>query len=355
MTVLQLARPDVAALRPYVTAEQRPDTVRLNANEAPSDAGHSASGLNRYPPIYPQTLATRLAELYGVSRRNLLVTRGSSEAIDLLIRSFCRAYTDDIVTTSPSFSMYRVYAEMQAAGVVDIPLRNGSDFTLDAESVLSACTECSKIIFLCSPNNPSGDLLDRDSVFRIIRGRAGRSLVVVDEAYIEFSSSRSLVDAINDFDNLVILRTLSKAYGLAGARCGSIIAQEPVIRLLGAMLPPYAFSSPTIDSVLAALTTESVDANRQLVSATIRERERMRLALSKLDAVTHIWPSQSNFLLVRFSDLQRITQALLQARVLIRSFVGDPVLENCARITIGDPEENNLLLETIRQSVEAGS
>lgn len=352
MSIEQLARPEIARLHAYVTAEQQPDTIRLNANEAPCTPGLDDSDLNRYPQICPDTIIERLAGLYGVTTQQVMVTRGSSEAIDILIRSFCRAYTDNIVTTTPSFSMYRVYAEMQAAGIVQVPLSLERDFALDADTLLAACTDNSKLIFLCSPNNPSGDLLDDASILQIVKARAGRSVVVVDEAYIEFSDRLSLLSALDDYDNLVILRTLSKAHGLAGLRCGSILAPPATIRLLSAMLPPYAFSTPTTQTVLEALTPEAVAAANALVATTTAERERVRSALEALSPVVKIWPSQSNFLLVRFRDLATVNRALSAARVLIRSFGNDELLTNCARITIGATAENNLLIDTLKNFTE---
>lgn len=352
MSIDKLARPEIARLHAYVTAEQQPDTVRLNANEAPYSPTLENSGLNRYPQIRPDAIIERLAGLYGVTMEHVMVTRGSSEAIDILIRSFCRAYTDNIVTTSPSFAMYRVYAEMQAAEIVQVPLSMERDFALDTELLLAACTDNSKLIFLCSPNNPSGDLLDNDSILQIVKARAGRSIVVVDEAYIEFSERPSLLNALNDCDNLVILRTLSKAYGLAGLRCGSIIAPPATIRLLSAMLPPYAFSTPTTERVLEALTPESIATANALVTTTTAERERVRADLEALEPVVKVWPSQSNFLLVRFRDLAAVHHALGKARVLIRSFAKDELLNNCARITIGAATENDLLIDTLKNLTE---
>ncbi|MEQ8206309.1 MAG: histidinol-phosphate transaminase [Woeseia sp.] len=353
MSIDQLARPEIARLQAYVTAEQQPDTVRLNANEAPYSPTLENSELNRYPQIRPDAIIERLAGLYGVTMEHVMVTRGSSEAIDILIRSFCRAYTDNIVTTTPSFAMYRVYAEMQAAEIVQVPLSLERDFALDTEKLLAACTDNSKLIFLCSPNNPSGDLLNNDSILQIAKARAGRSVVVVDEAYIEFSERPSLLSALNDYDNLIILRTLSKAYGLAGLRCGSIIAPTATIRLLSAMLPPYAFSSPTTERVLDALASESIAAANALVATTIEERERVRAELETLNSVVKVWPSQSNFLLVRFRDLAAANQALSKVKVLIRSFANDELLNNCARITIGAAAENDLLIKTLKTLTES--
>ncbi len=340
-----LARPEIAALRPYVTAVQKSGTLRLNANEAP--AAPLDNGLNRYPPIRPFGLQARLATLFGVAASNLLVTRGSSEAIDLLIRTFCRAYTDDIVITPPSFSMYPVYARMQGAGVIEAPLDPADGFRLDTDALLAACTDNSKLIFICSPNNPTGTSVPLASIETLLRERAGRSLIVVDEAYIEFSNAASLITALERHDNLVVLRTLSKAWGLAGSRCGAVAADAHVIDLLARMLPPYAFSSPTTERVLESLSDVALERARGRIAAIVAERERLRTALPALGCVRTVWPSDSNFLLVRFDDLAAVQAHLEQHGILIRAFDGNPVLAQCARITVGTRAENERLLAAL--------
>lgn len=342
-----LARPEIAALRPYVTAVQKSGTLRLNANEAPD--APLGDGLNRYPPIRPDTLQARLAQLFGVDASNLLVTRGSSEAIDLLIRTFCRAYTDNIVTTPPSFSMYPVYARMQGADVIEVPLDPAADFRLDADAVLAACTDDSKLIFICSPNNPTGGSVPLACIENLLTERAGRSLVVVDEAYIEFSAGESLLNALEHHDNLVVLRTLSKAWGLAGARCGAVAADASVIELLARMLPPYAFSSPATERVLESLSEAALERARDRIAVTVAERRRLGTALPELPCVHTVWPSDSNFLLVRFNDLAAVKARLERHGILIRAFDGSAVLDQCARITVGDSSANQQLLAALAE------
>ncbi len=345
MSAALLARPEIAALKPYRTARQEPGTVRLNANEVPQAP---APGLNRYPAIRPDALERRIGALLGIGEDRLLATRGSSEAIDLLIRTFCRAYADNIVVAPPTFAMYQVYANMQAAEVIEVPRSAERDFAIDVSAILANANDASKLIFICSPNNPTGGIVPRTDIVELLRARAGRSLVVVDEAYVEFSGERSLVHEVDRFDNLVVLRTLSKARGLAGVRCGAVAASRDVVELLRRMLPPYAFSSPTTDAVLNALAD---DATAGYVTAIVSERERLRDALAKLDGVEQIWPSEANFLLVRFRDLGAVECELANRRILIRAFDGYPGLENCARITVGSPDENALLLDALRETV----
>ena len=221
-SILNLARPDILELQPYRHAAWDPSLERMHANEMPwrASGDNSIAGLNRYPEPQPHALVERMAQLYGVPARLLLVGRGSDEAIDLLVRAFCRAGQDNVVITPPTFGFYKVAARIQGAGVLEVPLlRYG--FALDTGQVIAAGLRA-KIVFLCSPNNPTGNLLDEVAMLRVCTELAGKALVVVDEAYVEFCDRASLTARLADFPNLVILRTLSKAYALAGARLGHL-------------------------------------------------------------------------------------------------------------------------------------
>jgi len=354
MSIDAIVRPEIATLKAYVTAEQVSAAVRLNANEAPRSPWQpdTRDGLNRYPEIRPQRLQARLATLFGTDPATLLATRGSSEAIDALIRAFCRPYTDNIVVTPPTFSMYRVYADVQAVQTINVPLQAENDFALDTNAVLDACTPETKLLFICSPNNPTGALVSRSDILSLVKSRAGKSLVVVDEAYLEFSGARSVADEIARHDNLVVLRTLSKAWGLAGVRCGALLASPEVVAMLERILAPYSFSTPATDCLLEALDSTGVPDARQLVEQTIAERGRLEQGLARLDCVRHIWHSDSNFLLVQFDDLAKVHRCVSNARILIREFPGDSTLGHCARITVGDPDENDLLLAALTTGAE---
>ena len=218
--VRELARPDIAALQAYEHAAWRPQLERLHANELPWSplGGDPAGGLNRYPEPQPRALINRLAALYEVTPESVLVGRGSDEAIDLICRAFCRAGHDQVLVCPPTFGMYSVAARIQGAQVIEVPLRSEHGFALDETAVLEHCGPSTKVVFLCSPNNPTGNLLDAQAMRRIARARDARSLVVVDEAYIEFADRASLSAALREQPNLAVLRTLSKAHGLAGAR-----------------------------------------------------------------------------------------------------------------------------------------
>ena len=347
MSAVALARPEIRGLERYRAAAQRPGSVRLNANEAPRPLDAAGPALNRYPELRPAGLARGLAAHYGVRTEQVLVTRGSSEAIDLLIRTFCAPGTDGIVIPAPTFGMYRVYADIQGAQTAAVPLAAADGFAFDVEALLDASTAETKLVFLCSPNNPTGGLIPQASIRTLCAARRGRSLIVVDEAYIEFAGTRSMAGALDELDNLVVLRTLSKALALAGARCGALLAHPEVIRLLDAVLPPYALATPVVDCVLAALAPAALERARAAIAATIAERERMHRALAGLAAVETVWPSAANFLLVRFRDPAAASAALARRGVLVRELGPEAVLSGCARISVGTPDENDMLLAAL--------
>lgn len=347
MSISCLARAEIQALKPYEAAIQVDDTIRLNANEAPwnNSGDHFRRPLNRYPEIRPAGLSTMLSSRYGCAPDNLMVTRGTSEAIDLLIRVFCRAGKDNLVTTTPTFSMYEHYAVVQGAELRQVTTSGDRNFEIAADEILSACDDSTKLIFLCSPNNPTGTLLPTSVLIEILDRRADRSAVVVDEAYIEFASEDSVVRLIETYENLIVLRTLSKALAYAGARCGSVIAAPDVIRILDAVQAPYALATPVVECVENALQAESLDEAENWVARTIGERERLAAALSGLPFVRRVWPSAANFILIEVSDARELMQHSADDKVLLRYFGGD--LADCVRITIGTPAENDCLLESL--------
>lgn len=353
MSIVQVAREDIRKLRPYEAAVQVDDTIRLNANEAPWRSSGEAfrRPLNRYPEIRPMKLGALLAQRYGCQPQNLLVTRGTSEAIDLLIRVFCEAGRDNLVTTSPTFSMYEHYAVIQRAELRQVETRADNDFAVDAAAVLSRCDEDTKLIFLCSPNNPTGTLIPRQVLVEILRQRQGRSAVVIDEAYIEFADEPSTVELLDQFDNLIVLRTLSKALAYAGARCGSVIASADVIRMLNAVQAPYALATPVVECVENALQAQNLDEAARWVVTTVAERERLCESLEGFTFVKRIWPSAANFILVEVDGAKDLMRQSKSDKVLLRYFGGS--LENCVRITVGNREENNRLIASL-QRLESG-
>jgi histidinol-phosphate aminotransferase len=345
--ILALARPDIIALKAYSHASWDPALERLHANELPwrAETDRSQAGLNRYPEPHPHALAQRLATLYGVQEQQLLPGRGSDESIDLLVRGFCRASVDNAVICPPTFGMYAVAARIQGAAVREVPLLPESGFALDAARVLGACDANTKIVFLCSPNNPTGNAMSPAAIEKLLVALSDKALVVVDEAYIEFSGDRSLTTQLARFPNLVVLRTLSKAYGLAGARVGSLIAAPEIVALLGKVIPPYSIPQLTIEAVLATLGEAQLTIQRERVAQVRAERERLSTSLATCKGVRKIWPSVANFLLVDFADPDAVLAASRDAKLLIRDMRG--VAPSALRITVGAPEQNDRLIRSL--------
>ena len=347
--VLALARPDILALQPYQHAKWDPSLERMHANEMPwrAQGDNTQAGLNRYPEPQPRALVERMALLYDVPPANVLVGRGSDEAIDLLVRAFCRAGEDQVVITPPTFGFYKVAARIQGADVIEVPL-DRETFALDLPAVLAAGRRA-KMVFLCSPNNPTGNLLDESAMLALCRELADQSLVCVDEAYLEFAARRSLATRLAEFPNLVVLRTLSKAYALAGARLGTLIAGEDIVALLKRIIPPYAIPSSTVEQVIALTEApqRAIAADRIRVLLDERREASRRLAL--MPCVERVHPSDANFLLVQFRDARAALEAGKDVGLLVRDFSSAPGLANCLRISIGTPEQNERLLAALER------
>lgn len=347
--ITRLARPEILGLRPYRAAPSATGLVRLNANETPwrppGDA--SADGLNRYPESRPVTLTTRLAEFYGVAAEQVLVTRGSSEAIDLLVRGFCRPGRDDILICPPTFGMYEVYAQLQGAGVVSVPLQTDRGFEPDMDAIPDALTENTKLLFICSPNNPTGNRITTEKIVALARCLDGAGILVVDAAYTEFADEDPTQELLRQCDNVVILRTLSKALGLAGIRCGAALGGPALVDTIGRILPPYSYPTPCQEAALACLAPQN-RAELQRRVATLRdERDRVTRRLRELQGVGSVWPSEANFVLIRVAEPARFAATARQAGFLLRDFSWDPHTPDCLRITIGTREDNERLLEAL--------
>jgi len=348
-SVLSLARPDILELQPYQHAAWDPSLERLHANEMPwrAQGDNTAAGLNRYPEPQPKSLVERMARLYDVPTSRVLVGRGSDEAIDLLVRAFCRAGTDSVVICPPTFGFYKVAARVQGAQVVEVPLlREG--FSLDAPRVVEAGLSA-KIVFLCSPNNPTGNLLDEPAMLGICRELARTSLVCVDEAYIEFAGRASLARRLAEFPNLVLLRTLSKAYALAGARLGTLLASEEIVGLLKRIIPPYAIPASTVEDVLTLTEAPQRAMAGARIQTILAERERVRHRLEAAPTVVQVFRSDANFLLVECRDARKFLEAGKSTGLLVRDFSSAPGLANCLRITIGTPDQNDRLLGAVER------
>lgn len=354
--VRRLARPEILAMRAYEHAHWDPHFERLHANEspwspsferAPSDSS-SGLPLNRYPEPQPVQLLQSLAALYGVNPDSVLVGRGSDEGIDLLTRAFCTSGTDAVVICPPTFGMYAVAAAAQGLRVIEAPLR--ADFALDVPRILQAIEHGAKIVWLCSPNNPTGNKMPEPSIERVLAAARGRSLVVIDEAYAEFSSDASWGTRLASYPHMVVLRTLSKAHGLAGSRIGTVIAAAPIISLLRKLIPPYAISASSVAEALHALQPGVLEVTRARVAALLSERARLAEALSHSPAVRKVFASDANFVLIEANDAANLAHRLRDAGLLVRDFSGKGGLSQALRITVGTPEQNTRVIEVAARS-----
>lgn len=342
----KLARESIRKLVPYSSArtESMQKGIHLDANENPF---WREDGLNRYPNPQPALLRQRLATMYGIEPSQLLMTRGSDEGIDLLTRVFCEANEEAIVITPPTYGMYEVAANMQGVRVIRIPLEKDSGFALNKEDILNQYNSTIKLIFLCSPNNPTGTILNSEDVITLCKAFQNQALVVLDEAYIEFSTTSSLSHLVLQYPNLVVLRTLSKAFGLAGVRLGALIADPNIIELLLKVIAPYPIPIPVERAAMNALSVE----NQAMVCSQIqnirRERDKLQDFLTTLSSVEYVYPSQANFLLVKVHDASTWMDTCKVHEIIIRSRVNLHGLQNCVRITIGTEEENKRLKEVL--------
>lgn len=351
MSVLDLARPEIRSLQPYSSARMEADggQVFLNANESAwLPVGDGGIGCNRYPEPQPSALIAVLASLYGVRPGQLLAGRGSDEMIDLLVRAFCRAGQDAILIQPPTFGMYAVCARVQGADIVEVPL--AKNFMLDVDAVLAALTPAVKLVFICTPNNPVGQPVPNADVERLARALAGQALLVVDEAYVEFADEGSVAGLLERHDNLAVLRTLSKAWALAGVRIGCLLADAGLIDLLRRIMAPYPLPLPCVDVALLALSGWGRANMREHVAVVREQRARMREALQRLPGVREVLPSQANFLAVRFIDAEAAFRRLLAAGIVVRDIRRYPGLGDALRITIGTPAENASVLSVLAEA-----
>jgi histidinol-phosphate aminotransferase len=353
-SILDLVRPDLRAFAGYASARRDKATgqVWLNANESPwPSSADSGLGLNRYPEPQPAALRARMAELYGVAAERIMVTRGSDEGIDLLVRSFCRAGLDGVLVAPPTFGMYAVSARVQNAPLVEVPLDDDDGrFSLDLTAVEDVIAHGDvRIVFLCSPANPTGQALSINQIRRLAVAAAGKAALVLDEAYAEFSSIGSAVALLDEFPHLILLRTLSKAYALAGARIGAVLADPDVIGVLRSVAAPYSVPAPSASLALEALSDQAQAEAKSRIAATVKERDSVALALARVKGVKRVHPSEGNFLLVRFADPDTALKQLLSAGVVVRDMRSIPQLEDAFRISIGAPEENAAMIGALKQ------
>jgi histidinol-phosphate aminotransferase len=285
--------------------------------------------------------------VYDVPASSLLVARGSDEAIDVLSRIYLRAGADSILQCTPSFGMYRVAAHIQGAGVVEVALDRRHDWALDPNRLLEAWTPQVKLVYLCSPNNPTGNSFALEALEAVCAALDGKAVVVIDEAYIEWSARSSLTAWLKRFSTIAILRTLSKAHALAGARIGALIAGPQLIELARRIVPPYSLAQPTIEAALAALEPAEIVATRARVRALLDERAHLRERLLRIPAVTKVWPSDANFLLIDSARPDAFLRASMAGGTLVRDMRSNPALPASFRITVGTRAQNDVLISSL--------
>jgi histidinol-phosphate aminotransferase len=340
MNLQHLLRKNIANLVPYSSARDEftgEAQVFLDANENPFNEPY-----NRYPDPLQRKLKQKIAAIKNVPAENIFLGNGSDEPIDLLIRAFCEPKTDNIVTIDPTYGMYQVAANINDVSIRKVPLSSG--FNLDPMAVLHAVDLHTKLIFLCSPNNPSGNNLSRPAMQHIVRHFKG--IVVVDEAYIDFSPGNSMLSDLNRHKNLVVLQTLSKAWGMAGIRLGMAFASIEIVGVLNKIKYPYNLNILTQEKALEML--ENKNQMENWVATLIDERNRVSAELEKLEQVKTVYPSDANFVLVSVDNAPLIYNKLVEKGIIVRDRSKVNLCSGCLRITIGSPEENNLLLETLK-------
>ena len=352
MSVLDLVRTDLRDFAGYRSArsDRLDGDVWLNANEsATANPADAAGACRRYPDPQPDALRERLAALYGCRPAQLIAGRGSDEAIDLLVRALCVPGNGAIVVTPPTFGMYAICARLHGVRVVEVPLvERDSAFACDFAAVArQAEASGARLVFLCSPGNPTGGALPLEAVSTLAERLAGQAVIVVDEAYQEFANAPSALTLIDAQPNIVVLRTLSKAHALAGVRLGVAIGDEALIAVLRRCQAPYPLPVPCIDVAMQALDAEALARTVRAVRSTVDERGRLAAALSGADGVRCVYPSDANFVLARFDDADAAFARLLAAGVVVRDVRAQPGLGDALRITVGTRAQNDRVLAAL--------
>lgn len=339
----RIIRPNIRSMKPYSSARSEfvaGASVMLDANE---NSLADAACYNRYPDPLQQKLKQRIGEIKGVAEECIFIGNGSDEAIDLLLRATCRPGKDAVLICPPTYGMYEVAARIQDAIIQEVPLLSG--FQLDVPSILEAITVDTKLLFLCSPNNPTGNLLDKEDVAQLLAAFDG--LLILDEAYIDFAEDNSWLPLLSSFPNLVILQTFSKAWGMAGVRLGLAFGAPEIISILNKIKAPYNISEPAQHFALQLLSNENLVENR--IAELIESRDELARKLQSLRIVEVVFPSDANFLLVQFRDADRVFQKLIEKGIVVRNRSSMLLCENCLRITIGTRNENESLFQTLQE------
>ena len=340
-----ILRENIKNLTPYSSARdeyQGEASVFLDANEnafgSPLDTAY-----NRYPDPMQYQVKMRLSGIKGVPARNIFIGNGSDEAIDILFRSFCNPGVDNVIICPPTYGMYQVSANINDVEARKVLLTE--EYQLNLEGIAEAIDERTKLIFICSPNNPTGNSINRDDIETLLANFNG--IVVIDEAYINFSRQKTFIQELTEYANLVVLQTLSKAWGLAGLRVGMAFASEEIIEVMNKVKPPYNVNEASQQLALEALN--NVQQVNGWIKETLAQRDKLVLTLKGFNFVLDIYPSDANFILVKTTDAKGIYNFLVQNGIIIRNRTNVELCEGCLRITIGTPDENKILIDTLQQ------
>ena len=341
MNIQDLIRPTIKALKPYSSARDEfqgnsNDMVFLDANENPFN-----NGVNRYPDPQQNALKSVLSNIKKVSKGHILLGNGSDEVLDLIFRVFCEPHSDNVIILPPTYGMYKVLADLNAVAIRSVNL--SQDFQPKVEAILNAADANSKLLFLCSPNNPTGNSFSAEAIEILLKKFNG--LVVIDEAYIDFSETDSWLKRLGEFPNLIITQTLSKAYGLAGIRLGICYASADIITVLNAIKPPYNINELTQQKAINVL--ENSDLKKNQVKVILEEREKLISELKKIPFIIKIYPTDANFVLVKVDDATKRYHQLIKQGIVVRNRTTQPGCENSLRFTIGTFEENKKLVQML--------
>lgn len=341
MNIQNLIRPTIKALKPYSSARDEFQgnsnaMVFLDANENPFE-----NGVNRYPDPQQRTVKALLSEIKAISHEKILLGNGSDEVLDLIFRAFCEPNQDNIITLPPTYGMYSVLANINAIEIKSVQLDDS--FQPKVDEILNEANSNSKLLFLCSPNNPTGNSFKVKSIERLVKEFNG--IVVIDEAYIDFSKEESWISRLNDFPNLIVTQTLSKACGMAGIRLGICYASNEIISVLNRIKPPYNVNELTQQKAISQLDKNEV--TKQQVSDILKERDVLVSRLKDVNYISKIYPSDANFVLAKVDDATKRYNQLIEKGIVIRNRTTQQGCENCLRFTIGTPEENKILIDTL--------
>lgn len=338
----KIVRKNILAMESYSSARNEfkdfdQNLIFLDANENPFE-----NGMNRYPDPKHKNLKKALSELKNIPGNQIILGNGSDELLDLLFRAFCEPNHDSVITLPPTYGMYDVLANLNAIENKEIILQN--DFEPNVDLILKATDETTKILFLCSPNNPTGNTFSEDKIEKLLERFTG--LIVIDEAYIDFSSKESWLQKIDEFPNLVILQTLSKAYGLAGIRLGILYANPEIVTVLDKIKPPYNINKLSQEKALERI--ENYDSVLKEIEVILSERKKLIAVLNTIKFIEKVYNSDANFILIKVDDAKKRYDQLLKKGIVIRNRSGQELCKNCLRITIGTEKENQQLLEILK-------